>query len=112
MADRLDRWRVDMNGDGSGLVIHAMDAFAGEPETLARAVLARVGRLADGERLVPGAAFDHVDADTRASVVVVAGVAWLPPQIEPRFGMLIAPQQHRLTGAGAVEPPRLDERGG
>src|SRR5215467_3523360 len=99
-----------MDGDSSGLVIHAMDAFAGEPESLARAVLARLGRLADGERLVPGAAFDHVDADTRAGVVVVTGIAWLPPQIEPRFRMLITPQQHRLTRAGTVEPAGLDQR--
>ena len=100
-----------MDGDGSGLVIHAMDAFAGEPESLARAILARLGGLPDGERLVPGAAFDHMDAHTRASVVVVAGVAWLPPQIEPRFRMLITPQQYRLAGAGAIEPPGLDDRG-
>ena len=100
-----------MDGDGSGLVIHAMDALAGEPEGLARAIPACLGRLPDGERLVPGAAFDHVDANARASVVVVAGVARLPPQIEPRLRMIIAPQQHRFTGAGAVEPPGIDERG-
>lgn len=91
VADHLDRWRVDMDGDSPGLVIHAMDALAGQPETLAWAMLARLGWLPDGERLVPGAAFYHVDANTRASVVVVAGVAWLPPQIQPRFRMLIAP---------------------
>jgi hypothetical protein len=68
-----------MDGDGSGLVIHAVDAIAGETERLARAVLAHQGRLADGERLVPGVAFDHVYADTRAGVVVVAGIARLPP---------------------------------
>jgi hypothetical protein len=53
-----------MDGDGSGLVVHAVDALAGEQERLARAVLTRLGRLADRERLVPGAAFDHMDADT------------------------------------------------
>jgi hypothetical protein len=37
------------------LVIHAVDALAGEPERLARAVLARLRRRADGEGLVPGA---------------------------------------------------------
>src|SRR5690348_6174061 len=111
VAYHLNRWRVDMDGDSSGLMIHAVDAFAGEPESLAWAVLARPERLPDGERLVPRSAFDHMDAHTRASVVVVAGVAWLPPQIEPRFRMFIAPQQHRLTGAGAVKPPGLDERG-
>jgi hypothetical protein len=74
-----------MDGDGSGLVIHAVDALAGKPERLARAVFPRLRRLANGERLVPGAAFDHVDTDTRAGVVVVTGVARLPPQIEPRF---------------------------
>jgi hypothetical protein len=74
-----------MDGDGSGLVVHPVDALAGEPERLARAILTRLGRLADGERLVPGPALDHVDADTRASVVVVTGIARLPPQIEPRF---------------------------
>src|SRR5436190_609053 len=100
-----------MDGDGAGLVIHAVDAVAREPERLARAVLTRLRRAADGERLVPGAAFDHVDADARAGVVVITGIARLPPQIEPRFGMLIAPQQHRLARAGAVEPAGLDLRG-
>src|SRR5947207_15127659 len=99
-----------MNGDGSGLVIHAVDALAGDPERLARAVLTRLRRHANGERLVPGAAFDHMHADTRAGVVVVSGIARLPPQIEPRFGLLITPQQHRLTGAGAVEPAWVDQR--
>src|SRR4029077_4564956 len=56
VADRPDRRRVNMDGDGSGLVIHAMDALAGEPEGLARAIPACLGRLPDGERLVPGAA--------------------------------------------------------
>jgi hypothetical protein len=67
---------------------------------------------ADHQPTVPGAAFDHVDAGTRATVVVVPGIAWLPAQIEPRFRILITPQQHRLTRAGAVEPARLDQRGG
>jgi hypothetical protein len=53
-----------MDGDGSGLVVHAVDAIAGEPKRLARPVLTRLRRLADGERLVPGAALDHVHADT------------------------------------------------
>src|SRR6266498_5774182 len=97
MADRPDRRRVDMDGDRAGLVVHAVDALGREPECLTRAVLTRHGRRADGKRLVPGAAGDHVDADTRAIVVVVTGIARLPPQIEPRFGVLIAPQQHRLT---------------
>lgn len=100
-----------MDGDGSGLVVHAVDAVAGEPERLTRAVLTRRRRRANGERLVPGAARDHLDADARASVVVVTGIARLPPQIEPRFGVLIAPQQHRLTRAGAVESAWLDQRG-
>src|SRR4029077_16239142 len=49
-------------------------------------------------------------ADTaRAGVVVVAGIARLPPQVEPRFGMLVTPQQHGRTGAGAVETAGLDQ---
>src|SRR5579859_8277864 len=104
MADHPDRRRVHMDGDGSGLVVHAMDAVAWEPERLARTVLTRLRRFTDSERLVPGAAFDHVHADTRASMVVITRIAGLPPQIQPRFRMLVAPQQHGLTGAGAVEP--------
>jgi len=74
-----------MDGDGSGLVIHAVDALAREPERLARAVFTRLRRLANGERLVPSPAFDHAYADTGAGVVVVTGIARLLPQIEPRF---------------------------
>src|SRR6516162_7313378 len=59
VADGLDRRRVHVDGDGSGLVVHAVDALAGEPERLARAVLPRLRRLANGERLVPGAALDN-----------------------------------------------------
>jgi hypothetical protein len=45
-------------------------------------------------------------------VVVVTGIARLPPQVEPRFGVLIAPQQHRLARAGPVEAAWLDQRRG
>src|SRR5262249_35033852 len=80
VADGPGSRRVNVDGDGPGLVIHPVEALAGDPDRLPGAVLAPLRRPADGERLVPGAAFDHVDADTRAGVVVVAGVARLPPQ--------------------------------
>jgi hypothetical protein len=34
-----NRWRVDVDSDRAGLVIHAVDAVAGEPERLIRAVI-------------------------------------------------------------------------
>jgi hypothetical protein len=108
VADRAGRQPVHMDGDGSGLVIHAVEALAGDQNVSPGPY--SLGRLANSERLVPGAAFDHVDADTRASVVALGGIARLPPQIEPRFRMLITPPKHRLTRAGAVEPAWLDQR--
>jgi hypothetical protein len=78
-------------------MIHAVDAVAREPEHLTRAVLTRRKRRTEGERLVPGAAGDHIYADTRAIVIVVTSIARLPPQIEPCFRVLIAPKQYRLT---------------
>src|SRR6202167_5482906 len=93
VADHADGRRVNMDGDRSGLMIHPVHAVAGEPELLARAVLVRGRRRADRERLVPRAARDHVYADTRAIMVVVAGVARLPPQVEPSFGVRIVAEQ-------------------
>src|SRR5262249_57544734 len=98
VADPRHRWRVDMDGDRSGLVIHPVHAVAREPERLTRAIRTRHRRRAQGKRLVPDPAADHVDADTRAAVVVVTGVARLPPQVEPRLTIFVAPEQHRLTG--------------
>lgn len=56
VADRPDWRRINMNGDRSGLMIHPVDAVAGEPERVTRAVLTRRRRCAEGERLVPGTA--------------------------------------------------------
>lgn len=97
VADRADGRRINMNGDRSGLMIHPVHAVAREPELLTRAVLMRGRRRAEGERLVPRAASDHVYADTRAIMVVVTGIARLPPQIEPCFRVPIAPEQYRLA---------------
>ena len=91
-------------------MIHAVDALAGNQNVSP----GPYSRASGGEPMVSGsfqARPSTTWADTRAGVVVVTGIARLPPQIEPRFRMLIAPQQHRLTGPGAVEPPGLDERG-
>ena len=61
-----------MDGDLSGLVIHAVDAVARQPEHLARAVLTRRGPCAEGKRLVPGAAREHVaDAAPPAGLIVL-----------------------------------------
>ena len=90
--------------------IHA-DWFSstGKPGTMATRLSPQRNEKIHCARLVPRAALDHVHADARAGVVVVAGIARLPPQVEPRFGMLVTPQQHGLTGAGAVETAGLDQ---
>jgi hypothetical protein len=92
------RREAELAGDGEVPALAAVGAdLGGEPELLTWAVLMRRRRRAEGERLVPRAVGDHAYADTRAIMVVVTGIARLPPQIDPCFRVLIAPEQYRLA---------------
>ncbi len=98
-----------MDGDGTAVVLHAMDARAGERERIAGGVLADAALPSDDERLVARAAFEHMDADTRAAVVVEARIARLPPEVEPGFGVGIAPEELERPLSGSLERAEVDE---
>ena len=83
---------------------------ADEREPLTRPEPAQLPRHADGERLVRGLAGQHVHADARAVVVVEAGVARLPPGIQPGLRVRRPPEQARRSGARPVELVELDQR--
>ena len=111
MADRHDRWRVDVNRHGTRLVVHAVDAVGTERERLAGAVGADAPGPAHGEGLVRRAALDHEDADARPAVIVESGVPSLPPRVQPRLAVVVAPEQLERARATAGEPARVDARG-
>lgn len=52
-----------MDGHGTPVVLHAMDARPGERERIAGGVLADMPLSAHDERLVASAALEHMDAD-------------------------------------------------
>jgi hypothetical protein len=66
------------------------------------------GAAPNDERLARGSAFQHVDTDARASVVVDARVSRLPPRVEPRLRMLIAPQELERPFAATLECAQVD----
>jgi len=94
-----------------------VDALAREPERLARAVLTRLGRPPMVSGLVSrrgpsdhGGTADNTSRCGRGKPVI----ARLPPQIEPRFGMLITPPAapphrgpERSSRSGLISASRL-----
>jgi glucarate dehydratase len=95
--------------DGAAIVLHAVDARAGEREGVAGSVLADATLSADDERLVASSAFEHVDADARARVVVESRVARLPPLVEPRLGVGVPPEELEGALSSSFERGKIDE---
>jgi len=101
-----------MDGHSTALVLHAMDPAAGERKRLAGAVLGDAPcTVADYERLVASATFEHVDADAGTAVVVVARVTRFPPQVEPGLRMLVTPEELERAFAAPLESGEVDELG-
>jgi glucarate dehydratase len=112
VADLADRWGVDVDRHCAPIVLHSVDAVARERERLVRPDLPDPARSVDDEGFVPRSSFEHVDADARAAVIVVAGVARLPPQVQPAFRVLVAPEQLERAVPAAIEGRDIDEPGG
>jgi hypothetical protein len=62
----------------------------------------------DDERLAQCSSLQHVDADARAAVVMEACVPRLPPGVEPRLRVLVAPEELGRPRAATVEGVQLD----
>jgi hypothetical protein len=107
------QWRrVDVDGHGACLMLHSVDAGGRGGERLARSVLGDATRAIHDERLRPRTTLEQVDADAGAAMVVEAGVAWLPPGVEPRFRMIGAPEELERALTASLECREVDEVGG
>jgi hypothetical protein len=109
VADRAERRGVDVHRDRAGVVVHPVDARTGHGKRVAGAETVHPPRSADRQALVGDAAADHVDADRRAVVVVVAGVTRLAHDVQPGDGVLVLPEHVRGTSLVREQPRSADQ---
>src|SRR6478735_2511010 len=109
MADRAERRGVDVHGHRALEVIDSVDPVAGERERVAGREPRHPPTALDLEVLARDLSGDHVDAPTRAAMVVEAAVARLPPRVEPGFRAVGAPERGGTARAAAVESVDVDQ---
>jgi hypothetical protein len=111
MPNLAERRRVHVDRHRATLVVHMVDSRSRRRERLTGSIGMDATASPDDERLARSSALQHVDTDARASVVVKARVARLPPRVEPRFRVLVAPQELERPVAGALESAPVDALG-
>jgi hypothetical protein len=109
VPDLAEWWRVHVDRHRSTLMVDAVDPRVRRGERLAGRILVDATRPSDDERFTAHDTLEDVDADARGSVVVEAGVAGLPPQVEPGLGVLAAPEELERTLPAALEAGEVNE---
>ena len=109
VPDLAERRRVHVDRYRATLMVHSVDSRRRRTERLPGFIcLDATGATPDDERLARSSTLQHMYADARAPVIMEARVSRLPPRVEPRLRVLVAPQELERPFAATLEGAQLD----
>ena len=109
VPDFAERRRVHVDRYRATLMVHSVDTRRRRTERLPGSIcMDATGAVPDDERLARSSTLQYMYADARSPVVMEARVSRLPPRVEPRLRVLVAPQELERPFAATLEGAQLD----